>query len=58
MPATIHIVYYDALAYSSSVKMTDMLINARFKVEERHDKASKGMERMDAKYEELPCRAS
>jgi hypothetical protein len=58
MPATVVIIYPDALAYSSPVRMTDMSINARLKMEEKHDEISKGMRRMDAKYEELSCRAS
>jgi hypothetical protein len=52
------IVYYDVLAYSSLVEVADMLIDARFKLEERHESMTEDMRRMDAKYEELPCRAS
>jgi hypothetical protein len=31
--------------------MTDMLINARLKVEEKHESMTENMRRMDAKYE-------
>ena len=53
MSAIIFIAYYDALVYSSLAGMTDISIDVRFKLEEKHDKTIRGMIRMDAKYEEL-----
>jgi hypothetical protein len=58
MPATMLIAYYDALAYFSLVMMTDMSIDTRFKLEEKHESMTEGMRRMDTKYEELSRRAS
>jgi hypothetical protein len=54
VPVAILIVYYDILAYSSLVVVTDMSIDTRFILEEKHENMTEGMRRMDAKYEELP----
>jgi hypothetical protein len=58
MPVITIIIYFDVLVYFSPVKVTDMSINTRFKLEEKHENMTEDMKRMDTKYEELSRRVS